>query len=81
MNESERKELVQKALQAKVKLEKKLEKANKRLKKQRKHMEKLTSAGNQLFVEEEALRGTQSVFFDLLPERTFDEGSAPQIHF
>ncbi|XP_050418622.2 uncharacterized protein LOC126831981 [Patella vulgata] len=85
MSESERKELIKKAFEAKKQLQEELEATKKKVVEKEKEVENLQSQVNTglLLVEgeEEALKGDKMKIFTLEAERAYKEGSAAQIHF
>lgn len=85
MTEEERKELIKKAMEAKKKLQEELEKTKEEVKKKEQEVEKLNKqvATGLLLMEgeKEVLEGSEVKYFELVPERSYKEGSAAQTHF
>ncbi|XP_070211703.1 uncharacterized protein [Littorina saxatilis] len=85
MTEQERKELIQKAFEVKQKLQEELAATKKKMEQKDKELNRLQEEVNKgiLLVEgeEEAMKGDKTVYFPLVPERDYKEGSADQIHF
>ncbi|KAK7481278.1 hypothetical protein BaRGS_00027538 [Batillaria attramentaria] len=85
MTEAERKELIQKAMEAKQKLKEELEATKKQVEEKDKELNRLQEEVNKgmLLVEgeSEALDSDKTVYFPLHAERDYKEGSAAQIHF
>ncbi|XP_069111870.1 uncharacterized protein [Argopecten irradians] len=85
MSEEERKELIKKAFEAKMKLQKELKETKDEVKSKERELQKLqdqVSTGLILVEgEKEALEGTKTVRFSLQAERAYKEGSADQTHF
>ncbi|XP_033761484.1 uncharacterized protein LOC117343249 [Pecten maximus] len=85
MSEEERKELIKKAFEAKLKLQKELKETLDEVKSKDKELQKLqdqVSTGLLLVEgEKEALEGSKTVHFSLQAERAYKEGSADQTHF
>ncbi|XP_059146071.1 uncharacterized protein LOC131933308 [Physella acuta] len=85
MTDEERKELIKKAFEEKLRLQKELENAKKVVAEKDKELEHLQKQLNNgllmLEGEEEALKLTTTTYFPLWPERAYKEGSASQIHF
>ncbi|XP_021350786.1 uncharacterized protein LOC110448723 isoform X2 [Mizuhopecten yessoensis] len=85
MSEAERKELIKKAFEAKLKLQKELKETQDEMKSKDKKLQKLqdqVSTGLLLVEgEKEALEGKKTVYFTLQAERSYKEGSADQTHF
>ncbi|XP_060085829.1 uncharacterized protein LOC132565212 [Ylistrum balloti] len=85
MSEEERKELIKKAFEAKLKLQKELQETQDEVKNKDKKLQKLqdqVSTGLLLVEgEKEALEGNKTVYFSMKAERSYKEGSADQTHF
>ncbi|KAL8622378.1 hypothetical protein ACOMHN_041706 [Nucella lapillus] len=85
MTDAERKELIQKAFAAKEALQKELNATKKVMDEKDKQLDSLSEqlrTGTLLVDgEKEAVEGKDTVYFTLVPERQYREGSAAQIHY
>ncbi|BFZ18603.1 hypothetical protein BsWGS_21642 [Bradybaena similaris] len=85
LTDEERKDLIKRAFEEKMKLQQELEEAKKIAEDKSRELEQLQKQMNSglLMVdgEEEALKKSKTTYFRLLPERAYKEGSASQIHF
>ncbi|KAL8572703.1 hypothetical protein ACOMHN_049832 [Nucella lapillus] len=85
MTEQERRDLIKMAFEAKKRLEEELEATKKQVEEKEKELnclqEKLSKGVLMVEGEKEALEKDEIVYFTLLPERHYKEGSADQIHF
>ncbi|KAH9515167.1 hypothetical protein Btru_019414 [Bulinus truncatus] len=85
MTEIERKELIKKAIEEKLRLEQELENTKKIVAEKDKELNQLQKQLNNgllmLDGEQEALNKDTTTYFSLYPERAYKEGSASQIHF
>nr|KAI8728513.1 CAunnamed protein product [Biomphalaria glabrata] len=85
MSETERRELIQRAIEEKIRLQQELEDAKKIVAEKDKELSQLQKQLNNgllmLEGEKEALSKDTTTYFPLYPERAYKEGSASQIHF
>ncbi|CAF0808309.1 unnamed protein product [Adineta ricciae] len=85
MNDDEKRLMIERAFELKEKLQEKLKKSREEAEERKKEVEqlqtKITEGTLLMEGEDEILKGTKMKYFELFPERNYNQGSAAEVHF